>query len=147
MGHVLLERPPMRRVPRLAALIALGLLASAVAAQDPVYTWVDGSGVRHYAQTPPDGVKYEIRGVRDRPLGSDAPPAAAEGDGRTPEEVRACDRARLAVQQLNSNIALEMDKDGDGKPEALTPEDRNQQRRLAEQSVAAYCGAPGAPRG
>ena len=31
------------------------------------------------------------------------------------------------------------DKDGDGKPEPLTPEERARQIRLSEQAVAAYC--------
>lgn len=137
----------MRCIHGLVAAIALCVAAPAVLAQEAVYTWVDGSGVRHYAQTPPDGVKYEIRGVDDRMLGSETG-RSEPAETRSADEVRACDRARLSLQQLNSNAALEMDKNGDGVPEPLTAEDRAQQRRLAEQSVAAYCETPGstAPR-
>lgn len=137
----------MRCIHGLVAALALCVAAPAVLAQDAVYTWVDGSGVRHYAQTPPDGVKYEIRDFNDRLIGSSTGPKAPT-ETRSVDEIRACDRARLSLQQLNSNTALEMDKDGDGVPEPLTPEDRAQQRRLAEQAVAAYCETPGstAPR-
>ena len=132
----------MRCIHGFVAALALCVAAPAVLAQDAVYTWVDGSGVRHYAQTPPDGVKYEIRDVNDRMLGSETG-SNEPTETRSADEVRACDRARLSLQQLNSNAALEMDKDGDGVPEPLTAEDRAQQRRLAEQSVAAYCETPG----
>ena len=133
----------MRCLPSLATALTLGLAAAGGFAQTPVYTWVDSQGVRHYAQTPPEGVAYEERGVADRALGN-GQPATAKPDDRTPEEVRACDRARLAVQQLDSPMALQMDKDGDGKPETLTADERALQRRLAEQSVAAYCPRPDA---
>lgn len=120
-------------------VLALGMaLATPLLAQDPVYTWVDANGVRHYAQTPPTGVKYEVRGIRDRPMGS-ATAEAEAAPARTAEEVLACDRARVALQQLNANTVVMMDKDGDGKPEPLTPEERARQIRLSEQAVAAYC--------
>ena len=128
----------------LAGLITVALFAAtpALHAQDPVYTWVDANGVRHYAQTPPDGVQYETRGIRDRTVGTEAnrPPAAP---ARTTEEVIACDRARVALQQLSGPALVEMDKDGDGKPEPLSPEEKAQQRRLSEQAVAAYCPREG----
>jgi|JI7StandDraft_1071085.scaffolds.fasta_scaffold05817_5 hypothetical protein len=128
----------------LAGLITVALFAAApvLNAQDPVYTWVDGNGVRHYAQTPPEGVKYETRGIRDRSVGTETtrPPAAP---ARTTEEVIACDRARVALQQLSGPALVEMDKDGDGTPEPLTPEEKAQQRRLSEQAVAAYCPREG----
>jgi hypothetical protein len=130
----------MRRPAGIAVLLALGLAAAPAFAQDPVYTWVDGNGVRHYAQTPPDGVKYEVRGVRDRAVGTEATPAPeAEGPER-PDDRVACERARLSLEQLNSDVPLEMDRDGDGTMERLDDAQRAEQRRLAEQAVRAYCG-------
>lgn len=137
----------MRRLTGLSALALVAALATAPAhAQDPVYTWVDGSGVRHYAQTPPDGVRYEVIGVRDRAVGTEAPPAqeaAANGPDAAAraQDQRACERARLALDQLNSDVPLEMDQDGDGTMERISDEQRAQQRRLAEQSVRAFCGS------
>ncbi len=132
----------MRLLAGLITLLALAASSSPLQAQDPVYTWVDGNGVRHYAQTPPDGRQYETRGIRDQTVGTEAAGAPATPT-RTTEEVIACDRARVALQQLSGSALVEMDKDGDGKPEPLTPEEKAQQRRLSEQAVAAYCPREG----
>lgn len=127
----------------LAGLITVALFAAtpALHAQDPVYTWVDANGVRHYAQTPPEGVQYETRGIRDRTVGTEANRPRLPRRARP--EVIACDRARVALQQLSGPALVEMDKDGDGKPEPLSPEEKAQQRRLSEQAVAAYCPREG----
>jgi hypothetical protein len=128
----------------LAGLITAAALATAsplINAQDPVYTWVDGNGVRHYAQTPPEGVKYETRGVRDQNVGSEATKAPEAAGPQRPEDRLACDRARLALDQLNSDVPLEMDRDGDGKPEPVDATQRAEQKRLAEQAVRAYCNS------
>ncbi len=127
----------------LAGLITVALLAAtpALHAQDPVYTWVDGNGVRHYAQTPPEGVKYETRGVRDQAVGSEATKAPEPAGPQRPDDRVACERARLALDQLNSDVPLEMDRDGDGTPEPVDATQRAEQKRLAEQAVRAYCAA------
>ena len=127
----------MRLIARLITAIALLGAPLALHAQDPVYTWVDGNGVRHYSQTPPEGVRYETRGVRDQRVGSEAP--KGEAPAANPDQA-ACDRSRLALEQLQSGAALQMDKDGDGTPEPLTDADRAEQTRRAEQAVRAYCG-------
>jgi hypothetical protein len=126
----------------LAGLITLLVLSAAphlLQAQEPVYTWVDGNGVRHYAQTPPDGVKYETRGVRDQNVGSEATEAPEPAEPQRPDDRVACERARLALDQLNSDVPLEMDRDGDGKPEPVDATMRAEQKRLAEQAVRAFC--------
>lgn len=128
----------MRLLAGLITIVALAAASPSLKAQDPVYTWVDGNGVRHYAQTAPDGVKYEVRGIRDRSLGSDTAQTPA-APTRTAEEIIACDRARVALQQLSGNALVQMDKDGDGTLEPLSAEEKAQQRRLSEQAVAAYC--------
>ena len=90
----------MRRLSSIAIALALGLSAAAASAQDPVYTWVDAQGVRHYSQTPPDGVKYETRGVRDQVVGTEAT-ATPQRPGASPtaEQDRvACERARLSLE-------------------------------------------------
>ncbi|HAI58253.1 MAG TPA: hypothetical protein DCM32_00030 [Xanthomonadaceae bacterium] len=136
----------MRRLPGLPALaLAAALAALPASAEDLVYTWIDRNGVRHYAQTPPDGVRYEVLGVRDRVVGTERPaaPEAAGGGAEAAaraQDQRACERARLALEQLNSDMPLEMDQDGDGTMERITDDQRAQQRRLAEQSVRAFCG-------
>lgn len=125
----------------LAGLITVALFAAtpALHAQDPVYTWVDANGVRHYAQTPPEGVQYETRGVRTQTVGTEAGKSSETNDAVRPEDRASCDRARLALDQLNSDAPLQMDRDGDGKPEPLDAAQRAEQKRLAEQAVRAYC--------
>lgn len=128
----------MRLLAGLITAIALVGAPVALHAQDPVYTWVDANGVRHYSQTPPDGVRYETRGVRDERVGSEAP--QGEATPTNPDQA-ACDRSRLALEQLQSGAALQMDKDGDGTPEPLSDADRAEQTRRAQQAVRAYCGS------
>lgn len=120
--------------------LAFGLAVAPVLAQGLVYTWVDGNGVRHYAQTPPDGVPFEVRDVRDQFVSSTQPsPVAQSKEPQRPEDRMACERARLAIEQLNSNVPLLMDRDGDGTMEPLDEAQRTEQRRLAEQAVRAFC--------
>ncbi|MBS3959942.1 MAG: DUF4124 domain-containing protein [Xanthomonadaceae bacterium] len=133
-------------MPRTALLaptaLALLLAALPLAAEEPVFTWLDAQGVRHYSQTPPPpGIRYEVRGVRNEPVGTAAPPAPAEAAAAapTPEDLRNCERARLSLAQLDSNQPLTMDRDGDGTAEPLGDEDRAAQRRLAEQAIRAFC--------
>ena len=134
----------MRVLASLITLLALAAVAPPLQAQDdPVYTWVDATGVRHYAQTPPEGVKYETRGVRDQTVGSEATKAPEAAGPQRPDDRVACERARLALDQLNSDVPLEMDRDGDGKPEPIDATQRAEQKRLAEQAVRAYCAAGG----
>lgn len=131
----------MRLLAGLITVLALTAAPLALQAQDPVYTWVDSNGVRHYAQTPPDGVAYETRGVRDQAVGSEATKAPEPAAPQRPDDRVACERARLALDQLNSDVPLEMDRDGDGKPEPVDAAQRAEQKRLAEQAVRAYCTA------
>lgn len=131
----------MRFLAGLITAVALAAASSSLQAQDPVYTWVDGNGVRHYAQTPPEGVKYEVRGVRDRAVGTEAAKAPEAGTPERPEDRVACERARLALDQLNSSVPLEMDKDGDGTMEPIDDAQRAEQKRLAEQAVRAFCNS------
>ncbi|MBS3897177.1 DUF4124 domain-containing protein [Silanimonas sp.] len=123
-------------------LLALLLAALPLAAEEPVFTWVDAQGVRHYAQTPPaEGIPYEVRGVRNEPIGTTVPaaPEAAARAAVSPEDQRSCERARLSLAQLDSEQPLTMDRDGDGTAEPLSAEDRAAQRRLAEQAIRAFC--------
>lgn len=136
----------MRLLAGLITVVALALAPLPSHSQDPVYTWVDANGVRHYAQTPPEGVKYETRGIRDRTVGTETS-RAPTAPTRTTEEVLACDRARVALQQLSGPTLVQMDKDGDGTLETLTAEEKAQQRRLSEQAVAAYCPREGEESG
>ena len=142
MAPVLLLEWLFMRGAILALIPAALLAASSLSAQETVYQWKDANGVTHYSQTPPENVRYDSRQIRDRSLGSIAQKADAPSV-RTPQEIAACDRARLALQQLNSNFLVTMDKDGDGTPEPLSAEEKAAQRRLSDQAVAAYCEPPG----
>lgn len=135
----------MRFLAGLITTLALVAASPQLQAQDPVYTWVDGNGVRHYAQTPPEGVKYEVRGVRDQAVGTEATksPEAADASPAAEQERQACERATLALEQLATEVPLQIDKDGDGTPETMSTEDRENHRRMAERAQRAYCPRAG----
>lgn len=143
----------VRRIPALVLLLGLSLVASQAMADIPVYTWVDAGGVRHYAQTPPVDVRYEVIEFRDHAgtdNAADRPGGAATGTAASaataqaatsPADRQSCERARLTLEQLQSGVPLTIDADGDGEAEPLTDQQRAIQQRLAEQAIRAFCPA------
>jgi hypothetical protein len=120
---------------RLIPALATGLIAAcacATAIAGDVYQWKDAKGVTHYGSTPPATGAYKTRVVN----GTDpALPAPAK-----PAENPACAIARKNVELLQGKSAVQVDSDGDGKPDkTLTDADRANQMQLAQATLKASC--------
>lgn len=119
------------RAPILAPILVL-VLASTTAQASGIYQWKDAKGVTHYTDTPPPGSEY-----KQRRLYNEDPelPAATK-----PAENPACATARGNITMLKSQQNIEIDSDGDGKPDkALNADDRANQLALAEATLKTSC--------
>jgi len=124
--------------PTLLLLACLAVLPAAVSAQSRVYTWVDSGGVRHYSQTPPPKGTATERDIKTRE-GTAAAPAADASKPRSQSE-QSCAEARVNAQTLASSMAVSSDRDGDGKPEIMSPAERDQAAAAAQAQIDLYCG-------
>ena len=149
----------MKRVV-LAGLLALTAL-SASATQ--FYKWKDQNGVWQYTTTPPPAgsesstvsvrgdVKTDSPTIEPNQPDSPAQAATAEKTGEQQAsdmtaEIRQkraelCENARQRVEVLRNNAVVELDKDGDGVGERLSPEDQSAELSKAQQGVTVYCAA------
>ncbi len=116
--------------------LALGLLALCIvapAAAGDVYQWKDAHGVTQYSSTPPAKGKFKSRAIRDDDLQATTTPAK-------PAENPACAIARKNVALLQGKAALQVDSDGDGKPDkTLSDADRGNQMQLAQATLKVNC--------
>jgi hypothetical protein len=123
-------------VQRLFPALALSLLALCVvtpAAAGDVYHWKDAHGVTQYSSTPPAKGKFKSRPIRDNDVQATTTPAK-------PTENPACAIARKNVELLQGKAAVQIDSDGDGKPDkTLSDADRGNQRQLAEATLKVNC--------
>ncbi len=139
----------MIRTP-IRAMLGLAFLSVAVpAAAGDVYQWKDAKGVTHYSEAPPVNGKYEQREVgRDgapsatatTPLASPKPGQTASAGARTGENPQ-CAAARNNITMLESKAPVQLDSDGDGKPDkTLDDTERGNQLELARAQLKANCG-------
>lgn len=123
--------------PALAAFaVALVFTASPAAAQQ-VYKWKDARGVTHYSEKPPASGQYTTQdAVRDPATA----PASASATDNAPSAVDSrCTTARRNLANLQSGQPVQMDSDGDGKPDQpLTDTERSNQMELARSTLKAY---------
>ncbi|MFL6593124.1 MAG: DUF4124 domain-containing protein [Luteimonas sp.] len=120
---------------RLIPAFATGLIAAcafATAVAGDVYQWKDAKGVTHYGSVPPASGAYKVRAVN----GTDPSlPVAAK-----PAENPACAIARKNVELLQGKAAVQLDSDGDGKPDkTLSDADRANQLQLAQSTLKVSC--------
>jgi len=118
----------------LSLVLAPGLL---LAQETTVYKSKNADGTSVYTQIETRGAERSQVQSRDPNL----PPAEAAPKSDT--EV-ACERARANLTLLDSGKTLQRDKNGDGTPEDLTPEEIASERDLATRQASAYCPKPGA---
>lgn len=120
-------------------LCAAGLLLIGTAtAQQKVYQWKDAQGRMHYSSSPPPSGKFTVRGAVS---GS---PATAVAKPAVPENAQ-CKQARSNLSVLKGNSNVQIDSDGDGKPDRLLSADEHaNQVKLAESTIAVSC-APARP--
>jgi hypothetical protein len=165
-GAAIGPRPPEGIAMPASLRIALGagcivaVMAAAVSAQ--VYTWKDAKGVTHYSDSPPANANQKVRTVdvppappaqpRPTPAAVAAPaatvarapappvPDPAAQKAAAEQRAAACKQATDNLAVLKTNAAVAMDKDGDGKNDAvLNAEERNQQTASMEAAVTANC--------
>ena len=120
-----------------AVAIALLLVAApGLAQQQRVYQWKDANGVTHYSQTPPPQGKFQSRSIYHREPAADGQPAAAGESVESPQ----CVTARKNIDLLMSGAKLQMDSDGDGKPDRdLSDTDREKQLQIAQTVSRVNC--------
>lgn len=126
------------RIAPIAALVTASIIAMCAApaafASD-VYQWKDASGVTHYSQTPPDQGKFQSRSIYHRE-NTESPQTTSEGPTESPQ----CATARKNIELLESGAKLEMDSDGDGKPDReLSDNDRDKQLQIAQTVARVNC--------
>ena len=116
------------------------LLAPAAASAGGIYQWKDAKGVTHYTDTPPPDSQYKQRNLYHPD--PEATPTASKG----PSENPACATARQNIALLNSKQNVQLDSNGDGKPDkALSDTDRANQLALAQATLSTSCSASPAP--
>ena len=124
--------------PFLLIALSLALAPGLLFAQETtVYKSKNADGTSVYTQIETRGAERTQLDGRDPKL----PPAEAKPTPKTETE-QACERAQANVGLLGSGKVLQRDKDGDGKPEPLTPEEITSEKDLAERQAAAYCPKP-----
>ena len=141
----------------LAVFAAALVSATAASAADPVYRWKDANGQSHYSQQPPEkGVKYETIASSGAPASAAAaatshaesaasakkdsnPAANATTANAQAERQKLCETARKNADVLANRPLVEMDLNGTGTPQRLTPEQQTQQLDIARKQQTAYC--------
>lgn len=125
--------------PLLITVLVCALAPGLAAAQETtVYKSKNADGTSVYTQ-------IEAPGAQSKQVGSADPNAPVE---KKPEEKPktqtqiACEQATANLVLLDSGRLLQRDRDGDGKPEDLTPEELASERDLATRQTKAYCAAP-----
>ncbi|MCJ0826665.1 DUF4124 domain-containing protein [Luteimonas sp. 50] len=117
-------------------LLAAAMLASAampLSAQS-VYQWKDANGVTQYSSTPPASGTFKQRSINTHGAPETATAAAK------PAEDKACETARKNINLLKGDAALQVDSDGDGKPDkTLSDDDRTNQLQLAQATLNVKC--------
>lgn len=117
----------------LALAIGLTLVAAPVTAQQRIYQRKDARGVSQYSDVRPEG-PYTARNVNTQ-NGTPAPAAAPAA-----EESAQCKSVRANLARLQSNDAVGVDTDGDGKPDRnIDANERKSQIELNQAAVKAYC--------
>ncbi len=123
--------------PSLLIALSLALAPGLLFAQETtVYKSRNADGTSVYTQIETRGA--EVRQVEGRDPKVEAQPSTTP---KTDTQV-ACERAQGNLALLDSGKVLQRDKDGDGKPEDLTPEELSSERDLAQRQAAAYCPKP-----
>lgn len=125
----------MHATRTIAAALAL-LLAAAptLAQQQRVYQWKDANGVTHYTDLPPT----QAHKSRDIDNKGNTPEIATV----KPVENEQCANSRSNLTRLQTNQAVGVDTDGDGKSDrTLSSDERASQIELNQAAIKAYCPA------
>lgn len=123
------------------------LLVAAAAAAGDVYQWKDANGVTNYSQTPPpSGTTYSEHSESGRTY--EAGPAQPAAAAATAAESPLCTTARKNLTVLQGKGEVQIDSDGDGKPDkTLDADGRANQLALAQAQIKASCATPAGSAG
>lgn len=135
-------------------LVFMALLLFAPLASAQVYRWVDAKGTVHFSQTPPPpGMKYEVMHMASNsasdaaasapaPAGQTTPNAAGTAPAAKPSApanaAELCKQLHQNLSMLNSQEALNV-AGADGKPVALSDQQRAVQKATTEAQIKQYC--------
>jgi hypothetical protein len=127
----------MRPRPAIVLLTLLALAPAALATE--VYVWTDASGVKHYSDSPPAGVKYTTRSLETADPVVESKPGS--GDDALPlnADDRNCAQAKKNLSLLQSSQRVA--SSGNNKAEMTAPE-RKRQTELAQAAINTYCSKP-----
>ncbi|HPA02243.1 MAG TPA: DUF4124 domain-containing protein [Chiayiivirga sp.] len=139
------------RITLLFATLALAGATLDATAGGEVYRWTDEKGIAHYTDTPPASGKYERVNVRTGGASAEAQAkdeastdaAAADSSAKkTPAQERAerCKAARANLAALHSSLEVSIEENG--KPRALTEEERLEHADRSERIIASDCDTP-----
>ena len=116
------------------ALALLLAAAPTLAQQQRVYQWKDAKGVTHYTDLPPT----QAHKSRDIDNKGNTPEIATV----KPVENEQCANSRSNLTRLQTNQAVGVDTDGDGKSDrTLSSDERASQIELNQAAIKAYCPA------
>lgn len=150
----------MKRICRQHALVfalavaSVGLAGTAAAGQS-VYRWIDQQGNTVVSDRPPPvGVKYEVVNLQgnmmnqvDDPIPAPSPamgaaggeaPAAGTRQPGMPKNPQYCNQAKQNLSNLNTFARIRI-QGADGEYRYLTEEEKDDQRRQAQDAINAYC--------
>lgn len=127
-------------------LVALLGLAITPAWSAEVFKWTDENGVTHYSDAPPEGRRYDTLNVRGQATSTVDPAAAATpapgADAAATAKSNAqsnCEIARKNAKTFAESQNVQMDRDGDGKPESLSEADKAKELARTEELIRIYC--------
>ncbi|WP_353405825.1 DUF4124 domain-containing protein [Pseudoteredinibacter isoporae] len=136
--------------------LATGLISNDALAAKKFYKWVDKDGVTHYSERPPRGQKAQVVTTyagRGTPATSAAPKADEEDSQETNKQEAAAQQSEPAAPTKNPRICqsarrnldiLERSnrvrlQDENGELKTLSNEEKEKQRRTAQQAVEQHC--------
>ena len=143
--------PLAARAPAAALVVALLAVALPAAAQQQIYKWKDARGVAHYGERPPASGNYSTLDTAKDPSATPAPGATPAASGTAATTANAapdprCNTARSNLATLQGGNQVQMDSDGDGKPDkSLSDAERTGQMELARATLKAYNCSESAP--
>lgn len=138
-----MQRPHLVLKKRALALGLLALGVCATANAGDVYQWKDSHGTTQYSSTPPATGAYRTRTIHNDQVDvGDAKPTPK------PTENPSCDIARKNMALLQGKEAVQIDSNGDGKPDkTLSDDDRANQMQLAQATLKVTCATAAADKG
>ena len=121
--------------PVLLIALTVALAPGWLMASTTVYKSKNADGTSVYSQIETRNAQVQRVDGRD-PAADPNAPAAAEPKS---DAQKACENAQNNLKLIASGARLQRDKDGDGTPEDLTPEEVEAEKGIAELQATAYC--------